>query len=62
MNLVKSLIKDESGVTLVEYGLVTAAIATVGLAVITNVGQDTQSMFHNACLSMSGGDVRYCPK
>jgi pilus assembly protein Flp/PilA len=37
-NLVSRFIKDESGATAIEYGLIAALIAVVIITVLTNIG------------------------
>ncbi|MCA6108076.1 Flp family type IVb pilin [Bradyrhizobium cenepequi] len=37
-NLVSRFIKDESGATAIEYGLIAALIAVVIIGVLTNIG------------------------
>ena len=39
------LIKDESGVTAIEYGLIAALIAVAAIAMITSVGTNLTSTF-----------------
>ena len=41
----KSMIRDEEGATMVEYGLLVALIALVALAGGTTVGQKLSSLF-----------------
>ncbi len=47
MNALKQLIKDDSGATLVEYGLVVALIAVVCVGVVTTLGTKLMKMFQN---------------
>lgn len=47
MNALKQLIKDDSGATLVEYGLVVALIAVVCVGVVTTLGTKLKTMFQN---------------
>ncbi|MGA8476116.1 MAG: Flp family type IVb pilin [Candidatus Cybelea sp.] len=42
-----SMIRDEEGATMVEYGLLVALIALVALAGITTLGTSLSSMFNN---------------
>ena len=39
------LIKDESGVTAIEYGLIAALIAVAAIAMITSVGTNLTTTF-----------------
>lgn len=41
-----SLMRDEEGATMVEYGLLVALIAMVALAAITILGQNLSSLFN----------------
>jgi pilus assembly protein Flp/PilA len=42
-----SMIRDEKGATMVEYGLLVALIALVALAAITTLGMNLSSLFNN---------------
>ena len=41
----KTMIRDEEGATMVEYGLMLALIAVVCIAVITVLGQNLSKLF-----------------
>jgi pilus assembly protein Flp/PilA len=43
--VLKSLIRDEEGATMVEYGLLVALIAMVALVGITLLGTNLQSLY-----------------
>jgi len=43
----KTMIRDEEGATMVEYGLMLALIAVVCITVITTLGQNLSSLFSN---------------
>ena len=45
MDRIKSFIKDEDGVTMIEYGLLAALIAVVCIAAITIVGTQLNILF-----------------
>ncbi len=45
LNLLKSLIEQDEGVTAIEYGLIAALIAVVIIAAITVVGTELQTTF-----------------
>ena len=47
----RTFLKDDSGVTAIEYGLIAGLIAVVIIAVITTVGTDLTNLFNN----VSGG-------
>ncbi|MBV9270733.1 MAG: Flp family type IVb pilin [Candidatus Eremiobacteraeota bacterium] len=42
---VKHLLKDESGATMVEYGIMIALIAAVCILIITTLGKTVQAQF-----------------
>lgn len=46
-SLVRRLIKDESGVTLIEYGLLAALIAIACVTVLGSLGTKLNSKFDN---------------
>ena len=50
MNIYK-LLKDRSGVTAIEYGLIAGLIAVVIIAVVTTIGTDLTNLFND----VSGG-------
>jgi pilus assembly protein Flp/PilA len=43
--LFQRFVKDESGATAIEYGLIAAGISIAILTVVTTVGQSLQGMF-----------------
>lgn len=45
MSMIRSLLRDESGATMVEYGIMVALIAAVCIAVITTLGQSVSNAF-----------------
>ncbi|AYM77852.1 Flp/Fap pilin component [Janthinobacterium sp. HH103] len=45
MNLIKNFIREEDGVTAIEYGLIAALIAVVIIAAITIVGTQLKKTF-----------------
>ncbi len=45
LNLLKSLIEQDEGVTAIEYGLIAALIAVVIIAAITLVGTELETTF-----------------
>lgn len=45
MNLIKNFIREEDGVTAIEYGLIAALIAVVIIAAITIVGTQLRKTF-----------------
>lgn len=45
LTTLKSMIRDEEGATMVEYGLLVALIALVALGAVTTVGTKLSSLF-----------------
>ena len=45
--LFTNLIKDESGVTAIEYGLIAALIAVAAIAAFTSVGSSLSTTFNS---------------
>ena len=45
---VKNLVKDDSGATLVEYGLLLALVALAAIATMTTLGTNIKNLFSNA--------------
>jgi pilus assembly protein Flp/PilA len=46
LSTLKSMIRDEEGATMVEYGLLVALIAMVALAAVTLLGKNLSSLFN----------------
>jgi pilus assembly protein Flp/PilA len=46
-------LKDESGATAIEYGLIAAGIAVVIIAAVTAVGSNLTSTFSSAALAVA---------
>jgi pilus assembly protein Flp/PilA len=53
MNKVIGFFKDESGATMVEYGLMVALIAIAALTAVNTLGGNVSTTFNNAANSMS---------
>jgi len=51
---IKRFLKDEEGVTMVEYGLIAALIAIVCIVFITNVGTNLNITFGEICNRLKG--------
>jgi pilus assembly protein Flp/PilA len=47
MNLIQRLIKDESGATAIEYGLIAGLVAVAIIAALTALGGSLDSLFTN---------------
>ncbi|HZZ35324.1 MAG TPA: Flp family type IVb pilin [Caulobacteraceae bacterium] len=52
-NLIKRFVKDESGATAIEYGLIVALIAVVIITAITTVGTNLSTKFDSAATSIA---------
>jgi pilus assembly protein Flp/PilA len=48
------LVRDESGATAIEYGLIAALIAVVIIGALTAVGTNLSSVFNNVATKLSG--------
>ena len=57
MNMIKSFLKDESGATAIEYGLMASLIALVIIAAVTLLGENVRDIFN----AISGGLVTAAP-
>jgi pilus assembly protein Flp/PilA len=61
MVAVRRHVKDDSGASAVEYGLLVAAIAAVIVVVVFALGNVVRSKFHNTCVGVAGtGDTTSC--
>ena len=45
---IKNLVKDDSGATLVEYGLLLALVALAAITTMTTLGGNIKTLFSNA--------------
>ena len=50
--MLMSMLRDEEGATMVEYGLLVALIAMVALAAVTTLGGNLSSLFNNVAGSV----------
>jgi len=50
--VLSKLVRDESGATAIEYGLIAALIAVVIIAAITSVGTQLSSTFSSVAASL----------
>jgi pilus assembly protein Flp/PilA len=46
MNLISRFVRDESGATAIEYGLIAALIAVVIITAVTTVGSNLSTTFN----------------
>jgi pilus assembly protein Flp/PilA len=54
MNTFKNLIKDESGATAIEYGLITALVAVAVITVLGAIGSNLNIVFGNVRDGLEG--------
>lgn len=52
LTTLKSMIRDDEGATMVEYGLLVALIALVALAAVTTLGKNLSTLFNNVATSV----------
>ena len=53
-NLFTRFVKDESGATAIEYGLIAALISVVLIGVLTTLGTTLQTKFGDICEGLKG--------
>ena len=46
MNFIKAFIKDESGATMIEYGLVAALVSVAAIVALSLLGGELQTIFN----------------
>ena len=54
MGTIKRFVKDESGATAVEYGLMVALIAVVIITAVTTLGTNLSAKFNTVASQISG--------
>ena len=54
MNWLRELCRDDSGATMVEYGIMIALIAAVCIAAVTNIGTSINTAFNNLVTALAG--------
>jgi pilus assembly protein Flp/PilA len=52
MSIIKSFLKDESGATAIEYGLIAAGIAIAIITVVNNLGTKLSTNFDTISTSL----------
>ena len=52
LTTVKTMLSDESGATMVEYGLMVALVALVALTAVKLLGTNLSSLFNNVAGSL----------
>jgi pilus assembly protein Flp/PilA len=58
LTTLKTMIRDEKGATMVEYGLLVALIALVAIVGVKTLGTKLNSLFSSAASSLAPGPVR----
>jgi pilus assembly protein Flp/PilA len=53
MSLFKSFLRNESGATAIEYGLIAAGISVAIIAVVNGLGSKLSSTFNNVTTQMN---------
>jgi len=55
MTFINKLLRDESGATAIEYGLIAALIAVAAIAGMSSLGTTLQGTFQNVSTAMGPG-------
>lgn len=55
MKLISKLLKDESGATAIEYGLIAALISVAAIIALGNVGTNLNGTFTNVATELGKG-------
>jgi pilus assembly protein Flp/PilA len=53
INTLVSLVRDEEGATMVEYGIMVALIAAVSIGIVATLGKSVSGAFNNVNTSMN---------
>jgi pilus assembly protein Flp/PilA len=51
-NLFKRFVKDESGATAIEYGLIAALVSVVIITVLTTLGSNLEATFNSVATNL----------
>jgi pilus assembly protein Flp/PilA len=62
MRAVRRHVKDDTGASAVEYGLLIAAIAAVIVVVVFALGSVVKNKFQNTCTGVNGTGTNACGK
>lgn len=57
MNAIKKFIRDEDGVTAIEYGLIAALIAVVIIGSVTSAGTQVKATFDNIVTKLTAANA-----
>ncbi len=52
-NIIRNLLKDESGATAIEYGLIAALVSVAAIAALTAMGSSLEQMFNKVSGELS---------
>jgi len=52
-NIIRELLKDESGATAIEYGLIAALVSVAAIAALTAMGSSLEQMFNKVSGELS---------
>jgi len=52
-NIIRELLKDESGATAIEYGLIAALVSVAAIAALTAMGSSLETMFNRVSGELS---------
>lgn len=55
MSKIKAFLKDEKGVTAIEYGLIASGIAVAIVAVVEGLGTNLKTTFSSISTALGGG-------
>ena len=58
---VKAFIKDESGATAIEYGLIAALVSVAAIAALTSLGGSLRTMFTNVGAALDSAQPATTP-
>jgi pilus assembly protein Flp/PilA len=54
VNVITGILKDESGATAIEYGLIAALVSVAAIAALTAMGTSLETMFNRVSNELSG--------
>lgn len=54
MNTIRKFLKDESGATAIEYGLIAALVSVVLITVLTTLGTNLNATFNTVATKLGG--------
>ena len=54
VNTITKILKDESGATAIEYGLIAALVSVAAIAALTAMGTSLETMFNRVSNELSG--------